>query len=103
MQLGLNFCCAPVLMLGFNRPERTRASLAAARRARPSRLYIAVDGPRAGRSDDEALTREVRAVADLVDWPCRVKTLFRECNLGCARAISEAITWFFEQETHGII
>jgi hypothetical protein len=38
-----------------------------------------------------------------VDWPCEVKTLFREENLGCKYAVSGAITWFFEQEEQGII
>jgi hypothetical protein len=38
-----------------------------------------------------------------VDWPCQVKTLLRVKNLGCGQAVAEAITWFFEQESEGII
>ncbi|WP_220392975.1 hypothetical protein [Chitinophaga lutea] len=37
------------------------------------------------------------------DWPCTVRTLFRERNLGCKEAVSQAITWFFEHEAEGII
>src|SRR5262249_5349428 len=46
---------------------------------------------------------DVRRIATRVDWPCQVRTLFRECNLGCRQAVSSAITWFFEQEPEGII
>ena len=38
-----------------------------------------------------------------VDWPCEVKTLFREQNLGCKQAVSQALDWFFECEEEGIV
>ena len=39
-----------------------------------------------------------------MDWPCEVKTLFRDKNLGCKKAVSDAINWFFfENEEKGII
>ena len=44
-----------------------------------------------------------RSFVDQVDWPCEVKTLFREQNLGCKHGPSSAITWFFEQVDEGII
>ncbi|MBK8389417.1 MAG: hypothetical protein IPL23_09155 [Saprospiraceae bacterium] len=34
---------------------------------------------------------------------CEVFTLFRENNLGCGQAVSQAISWFFEKELEGII
>ena len=97
------FDCAPVLLLGFNRPDYMAAQIAALRPARPGRLYLAVDGPRADRSGDGALCRQVRECAALIDWPCEVKTLFRESNLGCKYGVSGAITWFFENEPEGIV
>ena len=36
----------PVLFVLFNRPELARESMATIRRYRPSRLYLAADGPR---------------------------------------------------------
>jgi hypothetical protein len=50
-----------------------------------------------------SIVEEVRTIATNVDWPCEVKTLFRETNLGCKNAVGEAITWFFEHEEQGII
>src|SRR5262245_44656181 len=70
--------------------------------ARPSRFYIAADGPR-DHSGEEELRADARHVASQVDWPCEVKTLFRERNLGCRKRVSTAIDWFFEHEEEGII
>lgn len=95
--------CPPVLMLIFNRPDLTRAVFARIRDARPAQLFIAADGPRADRPGEAALCREARTIADAVDWPCQVHTLFREQNLGPKVAVSSAITWFFDHVEAGII
>lgn len=93
-----------VLFLLFNRPDTTARVFEAICQARPSRLYLACDGPRSHVEEDFELVERVRAlVSGKLDWDCRVKTLFREKNLGCKNAVSSAITWFFEQEEEGII
>lgn len=92
-----------VLFLVFNRPDTTRQVFEAIRQARPPRLYIAADGPRPNRPGEAERCAEVRRIATNVDWPCEVKTLFRDENLGCKRAVSGGITWFFENEEQGII
>lgn len=71
------------------------------RSVKPSHLFLAIDGPRG--AADEAACTECRSAAQSIDWPCRVHTLFREENLGCERAINEALDWFFEQVPCGII
>lgn len=94
---------AAVLFLVFNRPDTTRRVFEAIRAARPSRLYVAADGPRASRPDEAARCTLVRQIATAVDWPCEVKTLFRDENLGCRHGVSGGIDWFFDQEEEGII
>ena len=94
---------SPVLFLIFNRPTLTSTSFACIRQARPPRLYIAADGPREGRDGEDDLCVEAREAATQVDWPCEVKTLFRKRNLGCAVAVSSAITWFFQHEAEGLV
>ncbi len=94
---------SPVLFLVFNRPESTREVFGAIRSARPPRLYIAADGPRVGRSGEAQLCNAVRDIAASVDWPCEVKTLFRETNLGCKLGVADGISWFFSHEDEGII
>ena len=92
-----------VLMLVFNRPDVTEQVFQAVRNARPPRLYVAADGPRPGRSQDEETTAKVREVFKQVDWPCEVHTRFLTENLGCRNAVSSAIDWFFSKEEQGIV
>lgn len=92
-----------VLFLVFNRPDTTAQVFEAIRRAQPPRLYVAADGPRADRAGEAEKVAKVREIATAADWPCEVKTLFREENLGCKSAVSKGITWFFEHEEQGII
>lgn len=92
-----------VLFLVFNRPDTTAQVFEAIRKARPPRLYVAADGPREGRDGELERVAKVREIVTNIDWPCEVKTLFREKNLGCKAAVSGAITWFFDQEEEGII
>lgn len=94
---------SPILFLVFNRPDTTKRVFEAIRAARPARLYVAADGARADRPDEAARCEAVRRVATAIDWPCELFTLFRSSNLGCKRAVSSAITWFFEHETEGIV
>ena len=98
-----NALATPVLFLIFNRQDTTKQVFSAIRRAQPSRLYIAADGPRPEFIDEAKHCESAREVATNVDWDCEVKTLFRENNLGCRLAVSDAIDWFFEQEPEGII
>lgn len=94
----------PVLFLIFKRLDTTKQVFEMIRQAKPPKLYVAADGPR---DWIEGEAERVKAVRDYVmsniDWSCEVKTLFREKNLGCGRAVSEAISWFFENEEMGII
>lgn len=93
----------PVLFLIFNRPEPTRRVFEQIRLAKPRRLFIAADGPRAHKEGEAQRCQEVRDIVSQVDWECDVKTLFREQNLGCKMAVSSAIDWFFDQVEQGII
>lgn len=92
-----------VLFLVFNRPKVTAQVFQAIRQAKPPRLYIAADGPRADTHGDSERCNEVRQFATLVDWPCEVKTLFHDKNQGCKIGVSNGINWFFENEEEGII
>ena len=92
-----------VLFVIFRRPEATARVFEAIRRARPSRLFVAADGPRPGRQDEAELCRQTRAVVERVDWPCQVVTRFQETNQGIKEGVTGAISWFFSQVDEGII
>ena len=95
--------CAPVLLIGFNRPDFMAAQIDAVRLAKPPQLYVAVDGPRPDRPGEAERCRQVCECVSRVDWPCEVKTLFRKENRGCRMGVSEAISWFFSQVPEGIV
>jgi hypothetical protein len=92
-----------VLFLVFNRPDTTKQVFDTIRQAKPPRLYVAADGPRVNREGEADRAAQVRKIATEVDWPCELKTLFRDENLGCKIAVSSGIDWFFENEEKGII
>ena len=94
----------PVLFLVFNRPELTKRVFEQIRKIQPTFLYIAADGPRLNKQGEDKICAEVKnIILSNIDWDCEVKTLFREQNLGCGKAVSEAIAWFFEHVEEGII
>lgn len=94
----------PVVFLVFNRPDCTARSLAAIRAARPPRLYVVADGPRADRPGEAALCAEVRTMVEQgVDWPCEVIRDYAPANLGCARRVSSGLDAVFARETEAII
>lgn len=93
----------PVLFLIFNRPDTTQQVFNEIRKAQPKQLFVAADGPRQDRPDDIENCKKVREIIQQIDWDCNVSTLLREGNLGCKKAISSAIDWFFSQVDEGII
>lgn len=94
----------PILVLAFNRPDHIMESMKVIREYQPRRLYLACDGPRNYKEGEmEAVNFTRETMINYINWPCDVKTLFREENLGCAKAVSSAISWFFDNEEYGII
>ena len=93
----------PILFLIFNRSDTTQKVFDAIRRVKPRQLFVAADGPRIGKEGEKEKCEETRNIIKQVDWDCEVKTLFRNENLGCGKAVSGAITWFFENVEEGII
>lgn len=94
----------PVLVLAFNRPNHVKKVMEAIAVYQPDKLYLACDGPREKKEGERELVGETqRVMKEAVTWPCEVKSLFREKNLGCAYAVYGAITWFFDHEEYGVI
>ena len=91
----------PILLLIFNRPATTARVFAALKELRPSKLYVAGDGPRPN-TNDATLCQEARDLIQ-VDWPCELKTLYRTENMGCRHAVAEAISWVFKTEEQAVI
>jgi hypothetical protein len=98
------YTCAPVLLTVFNRPAETRQVLARLKQVRPEKIFIAADGPRAGRSEDGLLCEEVRRlVTEEIDWPATILTDFAPSNLGLRHRMASAITWALQHEDRVIV
>lgn len=93
----------PVLLIAFNRPNVTRRNLEVLRQVRPSRLFVAVDGPRPWVATDAALCAEVRDLVAGVDWPCEVHLKASERNLGLEANVELGLDWLFSQVDRAIV
>ncbi|MDR9367203.1 MAG: hypothetical protein RI575_17850 [Balneolaceae bacterium] len=92
----------PVLFIVYNRMETTKQVFAKIKEVKPSKIYIAADGPK--RPEDQKKVDQVRKyILENIDWPTEIRTLFQEKNLGVQRAVNESLQWFFSFEERGII
>lgn len=82
---------AAVLLIIYRRPEETRRVFEAIARARPSRLFVAADGP-ATPADREACEL-TRAAVRRIDWDCDVAYDFSDGNLGLDTRVISAMNW----------
>jgi len=67
---------SPVVIIGFNRPTLIARVFWAVSQARPPRLYLVMDGPRANVPSDAEKVRRTREAVSQVDWPCEVVEYF---------------------------
>jgi len=93
----------PILIIGFNRPDVIRQTFEYVRKAKPAKLYIAIDGPRPEKEGEADLVKQVKEVVENVDWPCQKHYKYNETNKGAEVTVSSAITWVFETEAYAII
>ncbi len=93
----------PILILIFNRKEKTRTLFEKMREIKPKQLFISADGPREEKQGEKEKCRATRAILEDIDWDCEVKKLYRDKNLGCKNAVYGGISWFFEHVEQGII
>ena len=93
----------PVVFIIFNRPTPTAKVFAAIQAARPPKLFVIADGPRANVASDRDNCAAARVIVDLVDWPCEVAKRFANANLGLRRNVAEGLDWVFAQSERAII
>lgn len=93
----------PVAFLIFNRPHTTEKVFAEIAKAKPPKILVIADGPRADHPDDAEKCTATRAIIDRVDWDCEVLKDYSNVNLGCKRRISTGLDWVFETIEEAII
>jgi hypothetical protein len=71
--------------------------------ANPEKIFVALDGPRKGNFSDHTECLRVRTIVDEYSETVPIQKLYRDQNLGCGKAVSNAISWFFNHVDKGII
>ena len=85
-----------VLLLFFLRTEKTVKVFEEIRKARPSRIFLYQDGPRANHPDDKEKLQECRsAIESMIDWDCEVHRWYQEENKGCDPSEYLSLKWMF--------
>jgi len=83
----------PVLLIFFTRPDTFKKVFEKVKEARPSKLFLACDGPRENRPDDIEKINQCKKIAEDIDWECEIYTDYSEKNLGCGIRPQSAIAW----------
>jgi hypothetical protein len=83
---------APLLIVGFNRPDKLRQLIDSLRPQQPENLVVSLDGPRPNREADTELVRRCRGEVELIDWPCSLELIAHESNVGLRKAVQNAVT-----------
>lgn len=93
----------PILIIGFNRPEIIRETFSYVRLAKPTKLYIAIDGAREHIVGEADLVERVKNVFLDIDWNCEVHKKFNEENKGAEITVSSAVSWVLGKEEFVIV
>ena len=92
----------PILLIVFNRPDKTQKLFEKIKTIRPKKLFVSADGPRENFKNDKLLCNETREIFKNIDWDCESKFKFSEKNLSCKTNVIDSINWFFSlnEETY---
>ena len=93
----------PIIFIIFNRPDTTQRVFNEIRKAKPTKLFIAADGPRENIPGETEKCRAARDVTNQVDWDCEVIKNYSDVNMGCKRRVSSGLDWAFDMVEEGII
>lgn len=93
----------PILVTGFNRPALLHDTLSRLRDFGQKNVWISIDGPRLIDVRQDQFTYQCREVAKQFRDISNGRVLIRENNLGCKYGMSDAISWFFANNSMGLV
>lgn len=94
---------APVLILAYNRPDKTKALIENLRKSRPKTIVFSVDGPRGYKNSDDVKVDAVQSCLKYIDWTDDVTTIFRSSNLGLRAAVPDAVSQVIDKYGTAIV
>ena len=93
----------PIVVIIFNRPDKTKILYESLKYYKPSKLLIISDGPRNNFKNEKEKVVQSRKVFEKMDWECEVLFNISETNLGCRERIISGLNWVFNREEKAII
>lgn len=78
----------PVSFIIFKRPHTNKQVFEVIRQAKPSKLFVIADEPRATHPDKAEKCEAAHAIIERVDWDCEVIKNYSDTNLGYAKLVS---------------
>ena len=101
MQSGFSPIKTPVLVIGFNRPDKILSLLNRLENLGVVNLYVALDGPRTS-SESSVCVEVLKQVMAFKD-KFNLSVVWRDYNLGCNLGVVAALDWFFLENSYGIV
>jgi hypothetical protein len=93
----------PIAFIIFRRADNTERVFEAIRQAKPPKLLVVADGPRADRPGEAEKCAATRAIIDSVDWECEVIKNYSDVNMGMKQREVSGFNWIFGLVEEAII
>ena len=93
----------PILIIAYNKPDLLSELLARLHSLSESKIYVHLDGPQENTRSQELFLECQSIVENASLRNSQIISKVRDVNLGGQFGVLEAIDWFFENETFGII
>ena len=91
-----------ILLIGFNRSDLISKSIQRLKNLEEAELWISIDGPRKYNRRDLIEINRIKEICFLEKIP-KENLKFNKNNLGCRKAVVDAISWFFNKVNYGLI
>lgn len=91
----------PVLVIGFNRPDKILSLLHRLNELGVTNLFISLDGPR--NALESLVCEETRRQVEIFQDQFNLSLIWRDYNLGCNLGVVSALDWFFQKNNCGIV
>ena len=83
----------PVLLIGYNRPDKFTSLINSLRISAPKTVLIAIDGPKQNSQDDAFMVNATIETIESIDWTKNIVSRISKQNLGLKQSISSAVSW----------
>jgi hypothetical protein len=88
----------------YRRPDLVAGLLNRLRHHRPEKVWLIADGPKKVKPEETEYCIQARQTAEkLIDWPCEVRRVYAETNLGLKQRFESGLDALFMEESEAII